>query len=316
MRGCQHLEERKTLIEDCQKYELQIFAVSETRIAGTSLEQHVTSDKDNTTTKYAFFHTGSDDNTHHGEGLIIDQDLSPTFKRISDRICAASINLVNHKLIVISAYAPTLEVSEANPEVRELFYSQLDSTVSTVASRDACVVLGDFNAKTGSGWRDFPDNIGRFGKGHVNENGHALLEFTAKNDIVLTNTLFSHKLCHRTTWAAPERHHTSAKDDQGNPQLLLGPDNLPRREPFRNQIDYIATKIKHRKCVTNSRSYGGIKSYTDHKLVNMSMNFQWHKLRKQKQRTNMTDITNFSDREKQTLYNQEIHKKISAISGH
>ena len=59
-----------------------------------------------------------------------ERDLSPTFKRISDRICAASINLVNHKLIVISAYAPTLEVREANPELRELFYNQLDSTVS------------------------------------------------------------------------------------------------------------------------------------------------------------------------------------------
>ena len=59
-----------------------------------------------------------------------ERDLSPTFKRISDRICAASINLVNHKLIVISAYAPTLEVREANPELRELFYNQLDSTVT------------------------------------------------------------------------------------------------------------------------------------------------------------------------------------------
>ena len=59
-----------------------------------------------------------------------ERDLSPTFKRINDRICAASINLVNHKLIVISAYAPTLEVREANPELRELFYNQLDSTVS------------------------------------------------------------------------------------------------------------------------------------------------------------------------------------------
>ena len=71
------------------------------------------------------------------------------------------------------------------------------------------------------------------------------LNLPQKNDLVLTNTLFSHKLCHRTTWTAPERYHTSAKDDQGNPQVLLGPDNLPRREPFRNQIDYIATKIKH-----------------------------------------------------------------------
>ena len=52
-----------------------------------------------------------------------ERDLSPTFKRISDRICAASINLVNHKLIVMSAYAPTLEVREANPELRELFYN-------------------------------------------------------------------------------------------------------------------------------------------------------------------------------------------------
>ena len=40
------------------------------------------------------------------------------------------------------------------------------------------------------------------------------------------------------------------------------------------------------------------------------MNFQWHKLQKQKQRTNMTDITNFSDREKQTLYNQEIQNNV------
>ena len=87
--------------------------------------------------------------------VLGERDLSPTFKRISDRICAASINLVNHKLIVISAYAPTLEVREANPELRELFYNQLDSTVSRdsclvstvgVASRDACVVLGDFNS--------------------------------------------------------------------------------------------------------------------------------------------------------------------------
>ena len=47
----------------------------------------------------------------------MDQDLSPTFKRVSDRICAATTNPVNHKLIVISAYAPTLEVSVANPEL-------------------------------------------------------------------------------------------------------------------------------------------------------------------------------------------------------
>ena len=65
-------------------------------------------------------------------------------------------------------------------------------------------MLGDFNAKTDSGWKEFPENVGRYGKGHTNENGLALLEFLSKSNLVLTNTLFPHKLSHRTTWTAPE----------------------------------------------------------------------------------------------------------------
>ena len=34
-----------------------------------------------------------------------------------------------------------------------------------------CIVLGDFNTKTGAGWKDFQENVGRYGKGHTNENG-------------------------------------------------------------------------------------------------------------------------------------------------
>ena len=90
------------------------------------------------------------------------------------------------------------------------------------------------------------------------------------------------------------------------PNFSSAPTTFPDESLSVTKLTIIATKIKHRKFVTNARSYGGIKSYTDHKLVKMSMNFQWHKLQKQKQRTNMTNITNFSDREKQTLYNQEI----------
>ena len=221
VRGCQNLEEWKTLIEDCQKYELQMFAVSETHPAGTSLEQHVTSDKQNITTKYAFFHTGSDDNTHHGVGLIIDQNLSPTFKRISDRICAASINLVTNWSFGICTH--------------------LDST------------------------RTIP---------HISK-------------------------------GRPKKSPTSPR-----------PDYLPRREPFRNQIDDIATKIKHRKCVTNSRSYGGIKSYTDRKLGQMSMNFQWHKLQKQKQRTNKTRYHNLQWQGETDSLQSGDSEHFPAISGH
>ena len=129
--------------------------------------------------------------------------------------------------------------------------------MSTVASRDACVVLGNSMQRLDLGGGISLIILVALAKDTSMKMAMHYLNLPQKNDLVLTNTLFSHKLCHRTTWTAPERYHTSAKDDQGNPQLLLGPDNLLRREPFRNQIDYIyiATKIKHRQFVTNSRSY-------------------------------------------------------------
>ena len=120
------------------------------------------------------------------------------------------------KLVVVAGYAPTLSNSEKNPAARESFYDQLTRAINTIASRDMCVVLGDFNAKTGSGWKDFPENVGRYGKGHTNENGLALLEFLSKSNLVLTNTLFPHQLSHRTTWTAPERQYTSSRYIEGN----------------------------------------------------------------------------------------------------
>ena len=47
----------------------------------------------------------------------------------------------------------------------------------------------------------------------------------------LTNTKLKHKMCHRTTWTGPERRN-EFKDKNGE----------IRRNPFRNQIDYILIK--------------------------------------------------------------------------
>ena len=44
-------------VYDCQKYDLKMSAVSEAHQAGTSIEQHVTIAKQNTTTKYMLFHS-------------------------------------------------------------------------------------------------------------------------------------------------------------------------------------------------------------------------------------------------------------------
>ena len=49
---------------------------------------------------------------------------------------------------------------------------------------------GGFNAKTGREWNNYPENIGRYGKGDLNSNGKQLLEFCNRQGLVLTNTLF------------------------------------------------------------------------------------------------------------------------------
>ncbi len=55
--------------------------------------------------------------------------------------------------IVFSGYVPTLQNSERNP-----YYEQLEKMKSKVRSQNTVVVVGDFNAKTGYGWREFNNN--------------------------------------------------------------------------------------------------------------------------------------------------------------
>ena len=238
VQGCKEEHKRKTLAKEALAFNLDILGRSETHMPGQGLEDIQTSKcckQTNTTSyrNYLLFHTGSDNNKFHGVGLLINKDLNQNFERISDRICSAKIKLAKRNLIVISVYALTLQISEQNPDLREEFYEKLDRAISRVGRRNMVVVVGDFNAKTGSGWREFSKNMGKYGKGHINSIGRFPLELLSKHDFVLSNTLFKHKLAHRTTWTAPEKlnNHNSQ-------------DGSVRRNPYRNQIDYIITKSK------------------------------------------------------------------------
>ena len=66
------------------------------------------------------------------------------------------------------------------------------------------MIGGDFNAQCGSAYQDYENNMGRHGKGTVNENGYELLDLCVRNELVITNTMFKHKLAHITTWQSPE----------------------------------------------------------------------------------------------------------------
>ena len=134
--------------------------------------------------------------------------------------------------------------------------------------RDILIMPGDMNAKIGSGHHDYPESIGRYGKGKMDSNGKHLAEFVLLNDLFLKNTMFKHKMCHRTTWTGPERRNE-----------LKYKNGEIRRNPFRNQIDYILIKRRDLSFVRYQCSYGGIGLNTDYKLVKAELQIEWFKMK-------------------------------------
>ena len=133
--------------------------------------------------EYILFTVNKEKSTNsHGTGILVKKHLKTKFERISRRICTSQIQLKHCKLIFISAYAHTKEKSEKTTELREEFYETLETIISRTTKRDEIVLAGDFNAKTGSGYEEFKDNMGRFGKGQINSSGRRLLEACRKTD--------------------------------------------------------------------------------------------------------------------------------------
>ena len=61
-----------------------------------------------------------------------------------------------------------------------------------------------------------------------------MVNILRENEMTITNTLFPYKMSHRTKWTAPERVND-----------IKHFDGTIRKNPFRNQIDYIIVKKKH-----------------------------------------------------------------------
>lgn len=66
----------------------------------------------------------------------------------------------------------------------------------------------------------------------------------------LCNTAFQHPCRHRTTWTG-----------------CLKTAQEQTKHPVYNQIDYIISQAKLKSLLTDSRSYGGMETNTDHKIV-------------------------------------------------
>ena len=116
VRGCQEEYQKKIIIEDMNKYKIQVLSITETHINKTDKEEYSHYNETGIKEDYLFYYTGQ--NHNHGVGLVVEKNLAPNFDNISDRICIATINLEQHNFNIISVYAPTLQVSEKCPKKR------------------------------------------------------------------------------------------------------------------------------------------------------------------------------------------------------
>ena len=140
-------------------------------------------------------------------GFAVRNSLLSTFQpptvgtqRILSLRLSTSTGFVN----IMSIYAPTLSSS---PEVKDQFYEDLDAVVGMVPESEPLFLLGNFNARVGGDHESWPDCIGHFGVGRMNENGQRLLELCSYRKLSISNTFFNTKPHHRLSWMHPRFHH-------------------------------------------------------------------------------------------------------------
>lgn len=138
-----------------------------------------------------------------GVGILLSSTIRDSlldWEPISDRIIRARIDTKFKKLHIVQCYAPT---EDKELLVKEVFYSQLDQTLSRIPKQDIVVLMGDFNAKVGNRNEDIEHIIGKQGLGVMNENGELLVDFCGAHNLRIGRTLFPHKDCHKITWVSP-----------------------------------------------------------------------------------------------------------------
>ena len=194
---------------------------------------------------YCFFFQENSD-IWHGLGFAVRKQLSSCVKtkKINDRISVLQLDIGDekkHPITVLNVHAPTAQ-HEAD---RDIFFSALQNIYEKYKSESLVYIAGDFNSKVGSK-EENEMSIGSHCKQQKrNAAGQRLVEFTEFNRMILCNTIFKHKECHKTTWTAKRKNGTCTQ----------------------NQIDYIACPDRLKKMLMDARSYGGMKALSDHKIV-------------------------------------------------
>lgn len=239
--------ERRTALvgRELQRYNIDVCALSETRLAGTGEITEVGAG-------YTFFWSGKAPNERREAGVgfairtSLVKNLESLPRGICDRLMVMRLPLQGKKHVtLISAYAPTMTYTQ---EQKELFYQKLTTLLRSIPKDDKLLLLGDFNARVGKDAQTWPDIIGPHGVGQENSNGQLLLTFCAEQELTITNTWYQLPDIHKTTWMHPRSKHW-------------------------HLIDYVITRRRDIQDVRITRAMRGADCWTDHLLLRCKLSF-------------------------------------------
>jgi hypothetical protein len=219
--------------EEMKRYHLDILGLSEVRWPGT--DKRVVSG-------LTFIYSGREDGKHmEGVGIMMSAGFAKClleWEPISSRIIRARFNTRHVKMSVLQCYAPT---NDAEAEIKDTFYEQLQDEIDKTPKHDLLIVMGDFNAKVGEDNVGVERAMGREGVDTMNENGERLAELCMQSNLIIGGTIFAHKEIHKLTWHSPDG-------------------------VTKNQIDHLCINSKFRSSLMDVRAYRGADVGSDHNL--------------------------------------------------
>jgi hypothetical protein len=164
---------------------------------------------------------------------------TPDWKPLSDSLITARLRSTIGNVTIFQCSTPTEGLDQ---QVKGEFYDKLDKAIRSANKRDIKIVMGDLNPNIGHENKGLELIIGAYGLGERNVNGELFIDLCANHELVIGESLFPHRKCHKVTWVSPG-HETE------------------------NQIDHIAISKKFRSSLLNVRNKRGPDVGSDHHLV-------------------------------------------------
>ncbi|XP_008486054.1 craniofacial development protein 2-like, partial [Diaphorina citri] len=192
--------------------------------------------------EYRVIHSGTIENKpgQGGVGVMLTKELGKRVKGYvhrKGRIILVKIDTKPVDTVIIQIYMPTTQHGDS---AIEEMYDEIQKLLDETKGGDNIILMGDWNAAVGEG--EEAPFVGPYGLGNRNERGNRLIEFCAKNKLIITNTWFKHHKRRRYTWKSPG-------------------------DIIRTQIDYIIVKQRFRNQIKDCRSYASPDIDSDHNMV-------------------------------------------------